>query len=90
MLGTTTSSSARPSVTIEGDAARDAYIANRGLGNAGLFLEAGKPYEFEARVWQDASTTGFAAGLVREVLWEELRFRGYLSVQNARKLKLPF
>ena len=52
--------SARPSVTIEGDATRDAYVANRGVGNAGLFLEAGKPYEVEARVWQDATTTGFA------------------------------
>ena len=30
------------------------------MGNAGLYLEAGKPYEFEAYVWQDASTTGFA------------------------------
>jgi len=59
-IATSTSSSSRPSVSIEGAAARDAYVANRGVGNAGLYLEAGKPYEFEAYVWQDASTTGFA------------------------------
>jgi hypothetical protein len=59
-LATASSCSARPSVNIEGAATRDAYIANRGVGNAGLYLKAGKPYEFEAYVWQDATTTGFA------------------------------
>jgi hypothetical protein len=59
-LATASSSSARPSVNIEGDATRDAFIANRGVGNAGIYLEAGKPYEFQAYVWQDTTTTAFA------------------------------
>ena len=59
-LATASSCSTRPSVNIEGAATRDAYVANRGVGNAGLYLEAGKPYVFEAYVWQDATTTGFA------------------------------
>ena len=59
-LASASSSSARPSVNIVGSPGRDAYVANRGLGNAGLFLEADKPYEFQAYVWQDATTTGFA------------------------------
>ena len=59
-LATASSCSARPSVSIEGDATRDAFVANRGMGNAGLYLEGGKPYEFEAYVWQDATTVAFA------------------------------
>ena len=42
-LATASSSSARPSVNIKGAAGRDAFVANRGVGNAGLYLEAGKP-----------------------------------------------
>ena len=35
-------------------------MANRGLGSAGLFLEQGKGYEFEAWVLQDTAATLFA------------------------------
>jgi len=35
-------------------------VANRGLGSAGLFLEAGRGYEFEAWVLQDTNVTLFA------------------------------
>ena len=59
-LATASSSSTRPSVNIVGNATRDAYVANRGLGNAGLYLEAGKPYEFQAYIWQSATTMAFA------------------------------
>ena len=49
----------KPSMKIQATAGT-VGVANRGLGSAGLFLERGRSYEFEAWVLQDTNATMFA------------------------------